>query len=187
MRLPSYRLGLVLAFALQVGLLGWIIYERATLLQNGRELRLEVVPIDPRDLFRGDYVTLNYTISRVRADALAGDDDFSYGDTIYVALADDKTATALSHTPPASGVFLKGTVNDVDIRSVCDDGNGECKAYGVAYNLEKFFVPEGTGRELEQLRNEQKISVDVAVASDGRAALKRLLVDGTPRFAEPPY
>ena len=39
-------------------------------------------------------------------------------------------------------------------------------------------MPEGTGRELEKLRNDQKVSVDVAVAERGRAALKRLLVDG---------
>jgi uncharacterized membrane-anchored protein len=187
MKLPSYTLGLVLAFILQVGLLGWIIYDRAQLLQSGRELHLNVVPIDPRDLFRGDYVTLNYDISRVRTDALAGDDSFSYGDTIYVALAADGSAVAITHAQPADGMFLKGNVTAVDNRSVCDDGTPTCSAYGVQYNLEKFFVPEGTGRELETLRNEQKISVDVAVGADGRAALKRLLVDGEPRFSEPPY
>jgi uncharacterized membrane-anchored protein len=187
MRLPSYKLGLVLAFVLQVGLLGWIIYDRAQLLQTGRELRLAVVPVDPRDLFRGDYVTLSYNISRLRAEALAGDDTFDYGDTIYVTLADDGSATAISHAQPASGMFLKGAITSVDERSVCESGATTCKAYGIDYNLEKFFVPEGTGRELEKLRNEQKVSVDVAVAPDGRAALKRLLVDGEPRFSEPLY
>jgi uncharacterized membrane-anchored protein len=187
MRLPSYTLGLVLAFILQTALLGWIIYDRAHLLQTGREIRLEVVPIDPRDLFRGDYVTLSYAISRVRSEALAGDDDFAYGDTIYVTLSDPATAAAITHAQPASGLFLKGTVSAVDNRSQCENGTAACPAYGVDYNLEKFFVPEGTGRELEKLRNEQKISVDVAVAPDGRAALKRLLVDGEPRFSEPLY
>lgn len=188
MKLPSYTLGLVLAFILQVGLLGWVIYDRAHLLQTGRELNLAVVPIDPRDLFRGDYVTLSYNISRVRADVLAGDNDFNYGDTIYVTLSDDKAVTAVTHTQPADGLFLRGTVSAVDLHSVCEDGSAAtCKAYGVQYNLEKFFVPEGTGKELEQLRSEQKISVDVAIGSDGRAALKRLLVDGEPRFDEPIY
>jgi uncharacterized membrane-anchored protein len=43
--------------------------------------------------------------------------------------------------------------------------------YEVAYNLEQFFVPEGAGRDLETLRNDQHMSVDVAVAEDGRASM----------------
>lgn len=186
MRLPSYTLGIILAFLLQTGLLGWIIYDRAQLLAHGQTVTLAVVPIDPHDLFRGDYVVLNYPISRLNTDALAGDDEFKYGDTIYVALDNNAAATAISHAPPAAGVFLKGTVDDIDERTACD-GADRCWTYRVTYNLEKFFVPEGTGRELEGLRSEQRISVDVAVAGDGRAALKRLLVDGSPRFEEPPY
>ncbi|MEJ0012686.1 MAG: GDYXXLXY domain-containing protein [Bauldia sp.] len=186
MRLPSYTFGIILAFLLQAGLLGWIVYDRAQLLANGKVINLAVVPIDPHDLFRGDYVTLNYPISSVRSDALAGDDAFHVGDAIHVTLDDHGAATAISHEPPASGTFLTGTVENVDERTACDNAD-TCWTYGVTYNLEKFFVPEGTGRELEGLRNEQRISVDVAVAGDGRAALKRLLVDGQPRFEEAPY
>jgi uncharacterized membrane-anchored protein len=186
MKLPSYTLGIVLAFLLQAGLLGWIVYDRAELLRSGKVIQLAVVPVDPHDLFRGDYVTLAYAISTVRSDATAGDDAFAFGDTIYVSLDANNAATAISHTAPANGIFLKGTVTGVQDRTACD-GADTCWTYGVDYNLEKFFVPEGTGRELETLRNEQKISVDVAVAGDGRAALKRLLVDGEPRFEEAPY
>jgi uncharacterized membrane-anchored protein len=186
MRLPSYTLGIVLAFLLQTGLLGWIVYDRAQLLAHGQTVTLTVVPIDPHDLFRGDYVTLNYPISRLDTDKLAGDDEFKYGDAIYVALDNSANATAITHAAPSAGVFLKGTIDDVDERTACDNA-GKCWTYRIAYNLEKFFVPEGTGRELEGLRNDQRISVDVAVAGDGRAALKRLLVDGSPRFEEPPY
>ena len=95
--------------------------------------------------------------------------------------------TRIAHARPASGTFLKGTVSDATDVTSCESGVTTCRTYRVDYNLEKFFVPEGTGRALETLRNEQKISVDVAVADDGRTALKRLLVDGQPRFEEPPY
>lgn len=186
MRLPSYTLGIVLAFLLQTGLLGWVVYDRAQLLANGQVVNLAVVPIDPHDLFRGDYVTLNYAVSRLNTDTLAGDDEFAYGAPVYVTLAADGTAAAISHAAPATGTFLRGTIGSVDERSACD-GAAKCWTYGVTYNLEKFFVPEGTGRELEKLRNDQRISVDVAVTGDGRAALKRLLVDGQPRFEEAPY
>ena len=190
MRLPSYRLGVVLAFVLQAGLIAWLVADRAMLIANGKEIRLAVVPIDPADLFRGDFVTLTYLISRIASIAVDGDDDFTFADPIYVTLGDDGAggwkATAISHARPPAGVFLKGMVQDVGYGGACA-GVSECALYTVGYNLEQWFVPEGTGHDLEKLRNDQKISVDVAVASDGRAALKRLLVDGQVKYVEGLY
>jgi uncharacterized membrane-anchored protein len=191
MRPPSYRFGIVLAFVLQVGLLGWIVSDRALLLQNGKEIRLAVVPVDPHDLFRGDYVALSYAISRLRNNTVAGDDVFALQDAIYVTLTQDGSgvwaASAISHAQPTNGPFLKGIVFEVTDESGTCDGADKCQTYAITYNLEKFFVPEGTGRALEALRNDQHVSVDVAVAADGRAALKRLLVDGEPRYSEGLY
>lgn len=184
-----YRWGLIGAFIVQVGLLGWMIADRALLLMNGKEVRLAVVPVDPRDILRGDYVVLAYDISRLTNTDLAGDDAFSWGDPIYVTIAagaDDWQATAISKDKPATGTFLKGTVQNFYNTGACE-GIADCSIYEVAYNLEQFFVPEGTGRDLENLRNDQRMSVDVAVAEDGRAALKRLLVDGEVRFEEGLY
>jgi uncharacterized membrane-anchored protein len=190
-KLPSYRLGIVIAFLLQIGLLGWIIVDRANLLRSGQEIRLAVVPVDPHDLFRGDFVTLRYDISTLHNNTLDGDDDFTWQDPIYVTLTQDAAgawaASAITHAPPASGLYLAGTIDDVTDESGPCAGAATCQRYTVAYNLEQFFVPEGTGRELELLRNEQKIAVDVAVGANGRAALKRLLVDGTPRYEEQLY
>lgn len=185
----AFRWGLVAAFVLQTALLAWMIVDRALLLSQGREVRLQVVPVDPRDLFRGDYVILAYPISRFRTDEIAGDDDFHFQDAIYVALregGDGWEATTISHAQPANGVFLKGTVEDAYDRDDCKVST-PCREVRVNYNLEQFFVPEGAGRDLETLRNDQRISVDVAVADSGRAALKRLLVDGDVRYEEQLY
>jgi len=40
---------------------------------------------------------------------------------------------------------------------------------------------------LEKARNERKIVVVAAVTSSGRAAIKRLLLDGTPVYDEPMF
>lgn len=184
-----FRWGLLAAFVLQTALLVWMIVDRALLLSSGREVRLQVVPVDPRDLFRGDYVTLAYPMSQLRTDEIDGDDDFQFQEPIYVTLRegpDGWEATAISHTPPADGVFLKGTVDDSYARDDCKVST-PCQEVRVNYNLEQFFIPEGEGRELEKLRNDQHISVDVAVAGNGRAALKRLLVDGEVRYEESLY
>ena len=186
-----YRWGLVAAFIVQVALLGWMIADRAMLLENGREIRLAVVPVDPRDLFRGDYVVLSYDISRIDTREATAAPDINWGDTVYVTIedsADGWRATALRRERPDSGTFIRGTIT-----GVTGDSGGECppvlgcQTFTVDYNLEQFFVPEGTGREIENLRNDQRVSVDVALADDGRAALKRLVVDGEVRFEEGLY
>ncbi|RUV26721.1 MAG: hypothetical protein EOQ60_03660 [Mesorhizobium sp.] len=55
----------------QIGLLGWIIAGRAAILRNGKEVLLKVEPVDPRDLLRGDYISLGYDISRIPVKLIA--------------------------------------------------------------------------------------------------------------------
>ena len=55
----------------------------------------------------------------------------------------------------------------------------------VRYNLESYFVPEGEGRKLEEARNVGKVTIVAAVTPSGRAAIKRLLLDGQPGHEEP--
>jgi uncharacterized membrane-anchored protein len=55
----------------------------------------------------------------------------------------------------------------------------------IAFGIESYFVPEGEGRTLEQERNARNLSVDVALASDGEAAIKGIRIDGQPVYEEP--
>jgi uncharacterized membrane-anchored protein len=184
-----FRIGLIGAFVLQAALLSWLIIDRALLIKNGKEIRLAVVPVDPRDLLRGDYVILGFPISRLKSDEIGGDDWVGYGETAYVSLAETAEgwqATEISGVPPESGTFLKGVVDEIYEQQDCKV-KAPCNAIRLVYNLEQFFVPEGEGRDLETLRNDQRMSVDVAVADNGRAALKRLRVDGEVRYEESLY
>jgi uncharacterized membrane-anchored protein len=173
-------IGLAAAFMLQAALLSWLVIDRALLLAHGTEIRLNVVPVDPRDLLRGDYVTLSYAVSRLWTNELDIAETFAEDDAIYVSLRQDGKdwkAVAAHRRRPADGLVLKGRVTRV---TNCGD---RCRIYAVDYNLEKFFVSEGQGRDIERLTNGH-VEVDVAVAANGRAALKRLLVDGAVRYAD---
>ncbi len=172
--------------AVQAAVLGWMIWDRARLLAGGREIVLEVVPVDPRSLFRGDYVTLGYEISRV--DLPAGEKRLARGSDIYVTLQkapDGKWKIAGSSPVPPEGtgpdqVVLKGRAEYVSAASEKLPAQAS-----VHYGIESFFVPEGSGHELEKLVGEKKLSALIAVDGDGNAGIKGLVVDGKRVYEEP--
>ena len=170
---------------IQAAVLGWMIYDRARLLADGREIVLEVVPVDPRDLFRGDYVTLNYDISRVPAPT---DGKPMRGEDIYITLQKNPegrwTAVHADTTPPAATgpeqVVLKGKA-----RFSYAATEQRPAEVGVLYGIERFFVSEGKGHEIEQLVGDRKLFALIAVDEDGNAGIKGLIVDGKRVYEEP--
>jgi uncharacterized membrane-anchored protein len=75
-----------LIILIQSSLLLAMIANRQTILSSDTIVILETRPIDPRSLFRGDYVRLNYEINELQLDKLSGDQSFKRNDTIYVVL-----------------------------------------------------------------------------------------------------
>jgi len=193
---PGIGLRLLLVLALQVVALGWMVMSRAEILRNGTEVTLAVVPVDPRDLFRGDFVRLRYDISNLRPGVIGGDSDFRINDPIWVVLDTSLAGAArptgvFKHHPPAlpDRAVIRGRVQSIyDGPPPIDDPEGcpnPCTTLGIDYGIEQYFVPEGEGRKLEDLRNDSRVSVVAAVDGNGRAAIKRLLVDGVERYSEP--
>ena len=174
------------AGAIQLALIGAMVIDRAGILRDGKEITLQTRPVDPRDFLRGDYVILSYDISQISADELRkqqGAKDREPVVFVKLALQPDgfhKAVSAHFEPVPVSGneVLIRGRISNW---RYCTN----CLTYFVNYGLEKFFVPEGEGRELENARNQNKLTVVAAVTSSGRAAIKRLLLDGKPVYDEP--
>jgi len=175
-----YVLLAIVALA-QAGVLAHMVVDRETLLANSRTIDLHVVPVDPRDLFRGDYVTLSYDISRVPRAFIDG--SLRRGDEVYVRLAQQQgewrpIAASLNHTEAgpvgAHEIIMKAHVVYVPSSEPLTGTS----MMSVSYGIEKFFVPEGTGWEIEKEVRAKEVIAHVAVASDGTAALKSLTVAG---------
>src|SRR5262249_21760409 len=66
----------------QTAVLAWMVVSRIQLLRSGREIVLSVAPVDPRDLFRGEYVRLDYVAGRA-ALAPADGEPVKRGETLY--------------------------------------------------------------------------------------------------------
>jgi uncharacterized membrane-anchored protein len=84
-------------------------------------------------------------------------------------------------------VLIRGRLANYGGASCGSDRRAFCDKLAIQYGLESYFVPEGEGKKLEQARNQQKLRVVAAVLPSGRAAIKRLLLDGQPVYEEPWY
>jgi uncharacterized membrane-anchored protein len=156
---------------LWLAMIGGFIFSKQMTLLTGTEVLLKTVPVDPRDLFRGDYVVLRYDISTVDLNNVRSvDENFNsvVGKRVYVTLdlenGRGKVGDVL-FSPPPSGLFMKGTITSANASRIT-----------VEYGIESYFVPEGKGRDIEVLRGDMEAKV--AVDRSGNASIKSLWVNG---------
>jgi uncharacterized membrane-anchored protein len=168
------KAALLIGAGFQIVLLVSLIVWRLIPLVTGDTVLLHVVPVDPRDMFRGDYVILSYEFSRMPPEGIQGLGAFSRshsreweGRTVYVTLVPEPDgrhwrAERFSINRPATGKFLRGTLTQWG---------------GIEFGIESYFVQEGTGRQYEDAMRLRQLSAKVAVAPDGQAALTGLQIE----------
>ncbi|MCF6411167.1 GDYXXLXY domain-containing protein [Pseudalkalibacillus salsuginis] len=159
---------LYILIALQVLFLIGIAATHYMTLKFGEQVVLKTEPIDPRDIFYGDYVTLNYDISTLSLDLLQ-DDGIDERERVYVILhksGDVHEAKSVHSQKPKTEhgeIVLKGKVRWVD------DYSGIVM---IDYGIERFYVEEGTGKALEDERPDK---ISVRVSPWGNVVIKELL------------
>ncbi|MGZ9720762.1 GDYXXLXY domain-containing protein [Rhizobium miluonense] len=183
----------IIVAVLQTAVLAYMVGERAWGLRSGVEVILKTAPVDPRDLLRGDYVTLNYDISRVPVSTLVGGPPkeslsnqvlsvrLKKQDDGYWGIAESSLGTL---EPKPDTVILKSL--PFDYVSYGDQADGKATMF-VNYGIERFYVPEGQGHDIESARNDRRVSIAARVSSDGAAHIRSLLLDGKPVYEEPLY
>ncbi|MGC7870567.1 GDYXXLXY domain-containing protein [Desulfosporosinus sp. SYSU MS00001] len=111
----------------------------------GKEILLQTKAVDPTDLFRGDYVSINLAISEI-PESMAPDALLNLRKkTLYVSLKPAGKfyeVERVSETKPKEGIYLAGKIrNDVYTPS---------GTFYVDYSLDKYFVEQGSGKDLQQ-------------------------------------
>jgi uncharacterized membrane-anchored protein len=184
----KYLLAGIVALA-QTAILAYMIESRAQILRNGDEVVLLTEPVDPRDLLRGDYVTLGYPISRINASLIQGTKPLEQGrHNLYVALQKgesdvwvvSRASWQTFEDKAASEIVLVGKTPDY---FTLDDNANITLNFGI----EKFYVPEGEGKEIEEGQRQKAVQVTVAVDKNGQAQIKSLSLDGAMLYSEPLY
>ena len=163
---------LLLVIGIQFLIVGSVLAFKQYTVLTGETVRLAIAPVDPRDPFRGDYVTLSYDISNIHPYELEGN---RYADgKVYVELreGDDGVWEAVAiHDERVhefeDTVLLKGSA----------DNYWSPDLIRVEYGIEELFIPEGSGRDIPW-QDGENITVEVKVDRFGNAVLRHLLVHG---------
>lgn len=186
----SLRSRALILLVLLSAALAYMIAQKQYTLNTGQLIVLETIPIDPRSLFRGDYVRLNYDISELRLDELGGEQDFSEHAVVYVELIKQgkywKPIAIFRQAPQREGLFIKGDVKYVKNYwwNPRTRQSEQRPSLTVRYGIENYFVPEGEGRALERPAPGEQIDMLIAVDKYGRAGIKGVLVNDQLRYEE---
>lgn len=158
----SYRTPLLLIIIFtQIVFIGFQSFTSEKLLQEGELIKLELQPVDPRSMLQGDYVILNYEINdldidvdswKEKVEVLLREKDgiYEYAGNYKI---NDRWANNYKEQP--GDVLINGTTFNY---------------HSVVYGIESYFVPDGTGRELETSAE----FAYVRVSESGNAILEKV-------------
>lgn len=116
----------------------------------GDEILLETQPVDPIDLFRGHYVVLNYKISTVSTENVENFNENLFGKDVFVVLEKENAfynVDYVTNIKPKDKIYIKGKLTGYDFRALSSDE----KKVNIDYNINRYYVQENTGKELEEL------------------------------------
>lgn len=129
-------------------LVNWSIVGKEKHLAEGKEVYLEVAPVDPRSLMQGDYMALNFRI----------------GDEVYQALPKTKDSHRWQHDVTASDGFVVTSLDEGNVgtfKSLYSDqplSNNEIllryrvRNGAVKFATNAYFFQEGHGEIYESAR-----------------------------------
>jgi uncharacterized membrane-anchored protein len=194
----SQSLRTLVAGALCLSILCGVLVVHAWPLWTGQSVLLPVTPVDPRDLFRGEYVQLDTPATRLvvgssgpaQAGALSvaplgswwselpsdpSDRDMSLaGRVVYVQLESAESGESRPVT-----ISIAPVTNRINLRGRVEWYDHDKQRLNVDYGLDSYFMQEGTAKPVEDaLRMRRRVQMEVAVTSSGHARIRRLLVDG---------
>jgi len=129
------------------------VYMQEDLRRNGQQVILATIPVDPRDILRGDYVDLAYEIGRgEKAVEFAKSLPSSQSVYTVLTLGEDNRVMEYSFTTtePKDGVYIRGegVVEEWETYTEKTPGKEPVmikeKRGHISYpQIEQYFVPEG--------------------------------------------
>lgn len=163
-----------LAILLQVLILLSFQIKKEISIRRGVKIVVKTTPVDPRSLFRGDYINLNYEFSRIDLDKVECDTTYFYkGQKVFVKLSkvgDDWKAVQVSGEP----------IKDIGPDETMITGINRWRSrrsINVIYGIESYFVPEGRGKYIEKKILDKRVKVELSIDKGGHASARKIFID----------
>ncbi len=176
---------LIAALFVQVCIVGWMVVSALMPLVNGTPLVMNAIPVDPRDLMRGDYVRLAYDMQTIEIDSSIATDfqkeqRLRYGEVVYVTYQDNGDtviATGVYTSMPTGKAFLRArSQRGVTIRR--SSKSEWDRTVRLDYGIEEYYTDSETAKQIEKtIRDGKTIQVHCMVAEDGLMRIRALSTD----------
>lgn len=152
---------LVLVLLVLLGIIGGFLLYLSIPLLSTKSVVLATQPVDPFDIFRGQYLTIRYEIGTIPSI-----DGANVGDNVYVILNEDENGTsrykeASLEKPSKDNIFIKGYIKSIYNENM-----------NVEYGIEQYFFERGAKF------NSRGMEVKVKLSGSGSARIVELLQDG---------
>jgi hypothetical protein len=133
----NIKIALIVFSILQIFVILWMLISANLPLYFGEEIKIKTTPIDPRSLFRGNFVRLNYDLSPVSTDI-----KFKKGEKVYLSLkqANDFWITNKAYKNKPDGKYISCRVKNYYKNNV----------YFKCANINAFFTKKARALKLEK-------------------------------------
>lgn len=179
----SKKLKFTIAVVLQIAVLAFIIIYKTSISLGGTEVILRIEPYDPRDPFRGDYITFRYSdLSTIPAQYFTNNfsQELQSKDTVYVTLEQGGNyflpVKISAQKPDNTKITIKGTVKKFNYAYETNEVLPYLESVNIKYGIEEYFIHEGTGQNI--FFDDKETVAKVAIDENGNAVLKEIYIDG---------
>lgn len=165
----------------QLSVLGYMVFDRESIIKDGTRISLSTAPIDPRDPFRGDFVRLRYALNNLQnapAHWQAEDYVAKKGDKVYAILAlqpsglhelEYFTNTKPENLSSPEKIALRGRISQ-------HNGSFNNRRHGIKFGIEQLFIEQGSGIDIEQRQGvrggmQNAMHVALSVSNTGTSVL----------------
>jgi len=164
---PRRRLALLVVVLAQLAVPLGLAGLAAADLAFGREIRLHAQPVDPLDIFRGNYVVLRYEISSLEVPF-----DVRRGDRLCAPLYEAGKNEWRARSAQAG--------RPLDGESICGRARADVGAGGVVdveYGIETYYASEQRAKAIERSIGSGRVYAVIDLDEDGSARIERLEIE----------
>ncbi len=183
-----FLLGFIILALIQIFVPLKMVIDREDILKNGKEFKFKTMAVDPYDLFRGKYITLNYISDNICIEQ--DEEKWKRIDTIYVIISQDKDGFAIiksvsAQEPKGKVDFIKAKMYFISQKEKKDkvkNTKKRVKVLHIKYPFQRFYMDEFKAYKAEvayrKANREKKEAYALIRVKKGIAVLKDVMIEG---------